>query len=241
MPVAMIALVGRNRRRYGGYTVHVGVAVLLVGVAASTAFQHVRDLRMRPGDTTRVGGYDIRYQRATSSLVGEKITIGAVLDVSKHRRHVATLLPSRAYFPSLDEASFGRIGRFFNGESTSELGLRASLTHDIWTAAQPDLSGVEPMIQAADRRFPDASAQLEGFVVSTVVRRYLRDAPVADFRLIVSPLVAWIWIGGVIVVGGTMLALWPAPRRVRRRAAAPAGAMSPGVLAGGGGTSERRG
>jgi cytochrome c-type biogenesis protein CcmF len=237
MPVAMVALVGRNRRRYGGYAVHVGVAVLLVGVAASTAFQHVRDLRMRPGDTARVGGYDIRYERATSALTGEKITLGSVLEVSKHRRHVATLIPSRAYYPSLDEASFGRFGRFFNGESTSELGLRASLTHDIWTAAQPDLSAVKPMIEAADRRFPDANAQLEGFVVSTVVRRYLQEAPVADFRLIVSPLVAWIWIGGVIVVGGTMLSLWPAPRRARRRAAAPAaaGAMAPGILASGGG------
>jgi cytochrome c biogenesis factor len=39
--------------------------------------------------------------------------------------------------------------------------------------------------------------------------------------VIVSPLLGWIWIGGVIVVSGTMVALWPAPRRARRRAAAP--------------------
>jgi cytochrome c-type biogenesis protein CcmF len=208
LPVALVALVGRNRRRYGGYAVHVGVAVLLVGVAGSTAFQHVQDLRMKPGDT--------------SALTTEKITLGAVLDVSKGGRHVATLLPSRDYYPSLDERSFGRIGRFFNGESTSELGLRAGLTRDLWTAAQPDLSAIEPMIKDADRRFPEADAQLEGFLVSTVVRSYVRDAPVADFRLMVSPLVAWIWIGGVIVVGGTMIALWPVPRRVRRRVPDPA-------------------
>jgi cytochrome c-type biogenesis protein CcmF len=218
LPVALAALVARNRRRYGGYAVHVGIAVLLVGVAASTTFQHVRDLRMRPGDTARVGGYDIRYVRPTSAMTSEKITLGAVLDVSKRGRHLATLIPSRGYYPSLDEASFGRIGRFFNGDSTSELGLRASLTRDIWTAAQPDLSAVEPLIKDADERFPDANAELEGFIVSTVVRRYTRDAPVVDFRLIVSPLVAWIWIGGVIVVGGTMIVLWPAPRRARRAA-----------------------
>ncbi len=222
-PIALAMLVGRNRRRYGGYTVHVGIAVLLVGVAASTAFQHVRDVRMKPGDTAHLGGYDIAYLRPTGALGAEKVTLGAVLDVSKDGRHVATLIPSRGYYPSLDEASFGRIGRFFNGDSTSELGLRASLTRDIWTAAQPDLSAVEPMIKDADRRFPDASSQLEGFVVSTVVRRYLQASAVVDFRLIVSPLVAWIWIGGVIVVGGAMVALWPAPRRARRRvAAAPA-------------------
>ncbi|MFL5825584.1 MAG: heme lyase CcmF/NrfE family subunit [Thermoleophilaceae bacterium] len=228
MPVAVASLVGRNRRRFGGYAVHVGIAVLLVGVAASTTFQHVRDLRMRPGDTARVGGYDIRYVRPTSELTPEKITLGAVLNVSKRGRHVATLIPSRGYYPSLDSATFGRIGRFFNGDSTSELGLRASPTRDIWTAAQPDLSAVEPMIKDADRRFPDANAQLEGFVVSAVVRRYMRDAPVANFRLIVSPLVAWIWIGGVIVVGGAMVALWPAPRRARRRVTAAARAGMPG-------------
>jgi cytochrome c-type biogenesis protein CcmF len=219
-PVALAALVRRNRGRYGGYTVHVGIAVLLVGVAASTAFQHVQDLRMRPGDTARVGGYEITYLRPTSSLRAEKITLGAVLDVSKRGRHVATLVPSRGYYASLDDASFGRVGRFFNGDSTSELGLRAGLTRDIWTAMQPDLAAVEPMIKDADRRFPDASSQLEGFLVSTVVRRYTQAAPVADFRLIVSPLVAWIWIGGVIVVGGAMVALWPAPRRLGRRVAA---------------------
>ncbi|MDP9293661.1 MAG: cytochrome c biogenesis protein CcsA [Actinomycetota bacterium] len=224
VPVAVIAVVGRNRRRYGGYAVHVGIAVLFVGVAASTAFQNVRDLRMKPGDTARVRGYDVRYVRPTSALTPEKITLGAVLEVSKGGRHVATLSPSRGYYPSLDAARFGRIGRFFNGDSTSELGLRAGLTRDIWTAAQPDLAAVQPMIKDADRRFPDANAQLEGFLVSTVVRRYMRAAPVADFRLMVSPLVEWIWIGGVIVVGGTMLGLWPAPRRARKRVAAAAAA-----------------
>ncbi len=223
-PVALARLVARNRRRYGGYAVHVGIAVLLVGVAASTTFQHVSDVRMRPGDTASVGGFDVRYVQATSARTAEKITLGAELEVSRDGRHVATLVPSRGYYPSLDDAAFGRIGRFFNGDSTSELGLRAGLTRDIWTAAQPDLSAVEPMIRDADRRFPDADGRLEGFIVSTVVRRYVQSAPVVDFRLMVSPLVAWIWIGGVIVVGATMVALWPAPRRAPRRLPAPAAA-----------------
>ena len=62
-PVALVSLVRRNRRRYGGYLVHVGVAVLFVGVAASSAFQDARDVQLRPGQTARVGGYDITYER----------------------------------------------------------------------------------------------------------------------------------------------------------------------------------
>ena len=222
--VAMVALVTRNRRRYGGYTVHLGIVLLLVGVAASTTFQHVRDVSLRPGQSARVGGYHVRYVRPTSALTAEKVTLGAVLEVTRRGKHVATLIPSRGYYPSLDQASFGRIGRFFNGDSTSELGLRASLTRDIWTAAQPDLSSVEPMIEDANRRFSNASPQLEGFLVAAIVNRYTRASARVDFRLIVSPLVAWIWIGGVIVVGGAMFALWPAPRRARGRAHAPAAA-----------------
>ncbi len=217
LPRAAAALVGRNRRRYGGYAVHLGIVVLFVGVAASTSFQAVRDVRMRPGQTAKVGGYDVRYVSATSSLTPEKVTLGTVLEVSRDGRHVATLTPSRGYYPSLDEQTFGRLGRFFNGESTSELGLRAGLTRDIWTAAQPDLSAIQPMLEDADRRFPDADAQLEGFIVAAAAQRWTQRAPLAQFRLMVSPLVAWIWLGGVIVVGGAMVALWPVPHRARRR------------------------
>ena len=60
---ALVSLVRRNRRRYGGYTVHVGMAVLFVGVAASTAFQHARDVRLSRGQTASVGGYQVTYKR----------------------------------------------------------------------------------------------------------------------------------------------------------------------------------
>ena len=47
-PIALLALVRRNRRRYGGYIVHLGIAVLFIGVAASSSFQHASELRSRP-------------------------------------------------------------------------------------------------------------------------------------------------------------------------------------------------
>jgi cytochrome c-type biogenesis protein CcmF len=229
-PLALVALVRRNRRRYGGYLVHVGIVLLFVGVAASSAFQHSRDVRLSPGESARVGGYDIRYVGPTSALSSEKVSLGAVLEVTKGGRHVTTLAPSRNYYPSPDDRSLGRIGRFFAGDSTSELGLKAGPARDIWTAIQPDLTPFEGVIRAADRRFPDANAALEGFLVSSIVTRYLRDPPAAQFRLMVSPLVAWIWIGGTIIVAGAMVAVWPPPsarrQRARVAAAAPRGAAS---------------
>ncbi|MEA2435492.1 MAG: cytochrome c-type biosis protein CcmF [Thermoleophilaceae bacterium] len=222
VPLALASLLRHNRRRYGGYVVHIGFVLLLVGVAASSAFQHASDVRLAPGQTARVGSYDIRYLGPTSSLDAAKVSLGAVLDVSSHGRHVATLTPSRDYYTSLDQRQFGRIGRFFEGDSTSELGLRSGVGRDIWTAVQPDLTPITRYIREANRRFPDANAALEGFLVKTIVTRYVRSAPAAEFRLIVSPLVAWIWIGGVIAVGGAMIAIWPAPSAARRRAPARA-------------------
>ena len=50
---ALATVVGRNRRRYGGYIVHAGLAVLLIAVAASSSFQTSRDLRLRPASRRR--------------------------------------------------------------------------------------------------------------------------------------------------------------------------------------------
>jgi cytochrome c-type biogenesis protein CcmF len=217
-PAALVSLVRRNRRRYGGYLVHLGMAVIFVGVAASSAFQRVHDVRLSPNQTARIDGYDVRYRRATSTLSNEKLTLGAVLDVSKDGRHVATLTTTRGYYPALD-SGLGPVGRYFNGEATSEVGMRAGLRRDIWTAVQPDIGAMQSMIAGLDKRFPLATGRSEGLLLAALAARYEVAPPPASFRLIVSPLVEWIWLGGAIAGFGGLIALWPAPFTVRRRVA----------------------
>jgi cytochrome c-type biogenesis protein CcmF len=94
---------------------------------------------------------------------------------------------------------------------------------------QPDLTPIQRFITDADRRFPDANAPLEGFLVSTLARRYLTGGAAAEFRIVISPLVAWVWIGGIGMVAGAMIALWPAP--LRRRELAPARLRAPAPVA----------
>jgi cytochrome c-type biogenesis protein CcmF len=234
---AGFALIGRNRRRYGGYTVHVGMALLFVGVAASSAFQHAHDVTLAKGQKTKVGDYVITYVRPTSRIATrngelEKISFGAVLDVKKNGKHLTTLRPSKAYFPSQDETNLGAIGRFFEGDATSEVGMKAGLRRDLWTAMSPDISKMRPVIDKGDRAFaaiegkvpPKAQAALLGQAITGLVQRYRTQPPPASFRMISSPLVAWIWIGGLVVFAGGLIALWPAgdpaARRVRGRYAA---------------------
>jgi cytochrome c-type biogenesis protein CcmF len=220
VPVAAVTLIGRNRHRYGGYLVHVGIAVLLIGVAVSSSFEHIRDVRLSPGQTAHIAGYDVRYAGATSGLTSEKLSFGAVLDVSRDGRHVATLHPTRGYYPAPGQGPLGAVGAFFDGESESQIGLQTGPKRDLWTAIQPDIGAMHSMIAAIDKRFPHPGPKEEALLLAAIGARYEIKPPPATFRLIVAPLVTWIWFGGLVVVGGALIALWPSPEQARRRARA---------------------
>jgi cytochrome c-type biogenesis protein CcmF len=224
-PIALLALVRRNRRRYGGYVVHIGIAVLFVGVAASSSFQHATEQRLSPGGSTHVGAYTIHYVRPTASITpkndsahtGSTLNIGAVLAVSKHGHHVATLRPSEGFYDSGEPAQ-GTVGHLIGGQAVSHISMSAGVTRDVWTAIAPDIS--TPLLQRIVTIGNRTLSAEEGLVaIGVLAREYLKHPPAAQFHFIVSPLVMWIWIGGLIVLGGALIAIWPAPSAVRRRVA----------------------
>ena len=221
-PQALLRLLGRNRRRYGGYLVHAGIAVLFLGVAASSAFMEQRDVRLSPGETIRIDDYEVTYREATARLGGDgsgtgaPISFGAVMDVRRGDQSF-TLHPSRNYY-STGDPSKGAISRFFEGEATSEVDVRWGLRRDFWLAVRPDLISLEEPIARADRQFADSPGQVQAIVIRTLADLYREDPPPAAFRAIVSPLVAWIWIGGAIAVLGALVAAWPSPEARLRRA-----------------------
>src|SRR3954467_7381242 len=157
LPVALAQLVGRNRRRYGGYTVHVGLALLLLGVAASSAFVDSRDARLVPGQSADVGGYRITYVRPTAALLDDKagtgapVTLGAVLDVRKGDKRW-TFHPAKNFYPAND-GSGGPLGRFFDGEANSEVDTRWGAFSNFWTAIEVDVNRLEAPIKVLNRRF----------------------------------------------------------------------------------------
>jgi cytochrome c-type biogenesis protein CcmF len=226
IPMAAVSLVRRNRRRYGGYLVHVGMAVLFIGVAASSSFNHTRDARLSPGDTVTVGDYDLTYVRATSSVAhdsdatGALLTLGAVVDVNKGGKHIATMRTQRGYFPG-PANSLGTVGSLVSGESTSEVALRAGLRRDLWTVVTPDISVLMPLFKRANEVVPPGRPDLSLIALAAIANKYRTSGPPASFRFIDSPMVTWIWLGVLIVVGGALIAMWPSPdvmaRRVRAR------------------------
>ena len=220
-PRALARLTGRNRRRYGGYLVHAGIAVLFLGVAASSAFVDQRDVRLSPGESFDVNGYSVTYREATAKLGGDSagtgapISFGAVLDVRKDGRHF-TMRPSRNFYASGDP-SLGTISRFFEGEATSEVDVRWGLTRDFWMAVRPDIGSLEGPIREADAKFADSPGDVQALIVAALAEKYRSDPPPAAFRAIASPLVVWIWIGGGIAILGALIAAWPSPEARLRR------------------------
>ena len=136
-----------------------------------------------------------------------------------------TIQPARNYYPTLDPTK-GSIGRYFDGEATSEVDVRWGLRRDLWAAMRPDIRPGrshrrgQPEVRRARAPMSRAHARRHRPALP-------RHAPPAAFRTIVSPLVSWIWIGGLIVLLGALVAAWPSPearlRRVRSLYAARLG------------------
>jgi cytochrome c-type biogenesis protein CcmF len=96
---SFVRLVGRNRRRYGGYLVHVAVLLFAIGVAGSSAYQSIREQTLRPGQSLAVAGYTLTY-RELERVQGANYTgFRAVVDVNRGGTRVATVTPGGNNYP----------------------------------------------------------------------------------------------------------------------------------------------
>ena len=77
-------LIGRNRRRYGGYIVHAAVLLLAIGIAGSSAYQTVREHLLRPGQSIQAAGYTVTYVTDTGVRGPNYTGFRALLAVSGH-------------------------------------------------------------------------------------------------------------------------------------------------------------
>ncbi len=153
-PVALVRLVSRNRRRYGGYIVHLGVVIALVGVAASTSFQHQRRATLAPGQSVRSDGYTFTYVKPIAAATAQKLEFGAIMRVSRGGHRVTTLRTVYGVYPSA--TSNAPLGRFFEtnlgASDESTVGLDAGLTHDIWVVISAEHAAAGSDHQPGRRR-----------------------------------------------------------------------------------------
>jgi cytochrome c-type biogenesis protein CcmF len=116
------------------------------------------------------------------------------------------------------------ITSLINGQGVSLVALHSSLRRDLWAAV--NFSGAilpeQPLVTAADKLVPASMPGNDQVILAykllgAIETHYVHYPPELQFTLLASPLVTWIWLGGLIVLLGGVVAIWPPPAAMRGR------------------------
>ncbi|RJQ10686.1 MAG: heme lyase CcmF/NrfE family subunit [Dehalococcoidia bacterium] len=121
------SLFARDPRRYGGYLVHLGVAVMVVAVVGSTIYREQARAVLAPGESFEARGYTFTYERLTSReprVNGIELEVYADVRVTKDGSEVALMRPGRRFFSNFPE------------QPTGIVALDESLTRDLYLFVQ---------------------------------------------------------------------------------------------------------
>src|SRR6185436_15891493 len=170
-PAALWSLVDRNKRRYGGFVVHLGVILIIVGITGSSVFKQEATATLARGESFALGRFTLTFEDMVSRDTPNHEFLGARLAVAAGGQSLGTLLPGQNFYKA--------------GQSpSSEVDIRSSLREDLYLL----MTGFDPQVGRV------------------TVKGYL------------NPLIAWIWIGGGVLILGSWFAMIPDLRERRRDA-----------------------
>src|SRR5438270_7632253 len=101
---SMAHLAHRNTRRYGGYIVHFGVVVVMIGLAGS-AFNRDREAELGNGDHMAIGPYTLTCRSYTQDDNPNYSSEWAIIDVSKGGKPLATMFPERRFYKASQQTA----------------------------------------------------------------------------------------------------------------------------------------
>src|SRR5829696_3040282 len=91
---SVLQLVGRNRRRYGGYIVHAAIVPIAIGVAGS-AYDSIAEGRLRPGETLTAGPWTAVYRSPDQERAANALELRARVDLYHDRELAGTIYPGK--------------------------------------------------------------------------------------------------------------------------------------------------
>ena len=180
---AMIGLVGRSRRRYGGYIVHVGIMLMFLGFAGQ-GFHREEQVPLKVGQQTTVGPFTVRHDALRVTSDAQKQMITADVSVFEGGKQIDRMHPARWFFAKHED------------EPTTEVAIRRAVSEDLYLV-------------------------LGSYNVSTQE---------ATYKIVINPLVNWIWFGFAVMALGTGLALLPESAFAFAAGKIPAGAVTTSLL-----------
>jgi cytochrome c-type biogenesis protein CcmF len=92
---AFTSLIGRNRRRYGGYLVHAAVVLLVIGAIGVGGFSSTSEGKLAPGETVTVAGYTLTYLGAVERRGANAVEVRARLAVERDGKELGTITPGK--------------------------------------------------------------------------------------------------------------------------------------------------
>ncbi len=186
--LALFHLVSRNRRRWGGYIVHVGMVMIFMAFAGA-AYNVDERFHVVPGDVVQVASpfghtYTLTYEGLSTARQNGLRNLSwqaiATVSVLKDDTPVGILNPEKRAYVTQDPGQ----------PPMTEIDKRSTFLEDLYL-----------ILSAMD----DAAGAIGGD----------SNAQGIDLQVLVKPLVNWIWLGCLILVGGTIIALWPSVDRKR--------------------------
>ncbi len=96
---ALWKLFGRNRRRYGGYFIHLGIVVIGIGVIGSTVYQQQTQQTINPGEKITLGNLTAVYNNAFQAQADDgRAMVIANVSVYRGDQKVADIRPRKDFF-----------------------------------------------------------------------------------------------------------------------------------------------
>jgi len=127
--LALPRLMNRSPGRYGGYIVHAGILLIVVGVAASTVYQRQENVVLAVGEQAVVGPYTVRLFDIREIEQGGVPAVEADLLVSRDGKALGYIKPSKRFYPTAIEMG-----------PTTETAVYGNLQGDLYAV----LAGWEP-------------------------------------------------------------------------------------------------
>jgi len=96
-------MVWGNRSRYGGFLVHLGVIIVLVGITGSYAFKQVADADLALGESLQIGRYELTFNGVQEGQAADKQFAVANFTISHDGNVVGEINPRKEYYPDSDQ------------------------------------------------------------------------------------------------------------------------------------------
>lgn len=117
--LALYHLMIKNRRRYGGYIVHLGIACIALGIIGSQNYEVETMKTVNLGESIEVRDYRLNYERLDQKREGINDIVYAELTVFKNGKRIGTIQPEKVFYGNWDQPS-------------SEVGLISTLKEDLY-------------------------------------------------------------------------------------------------------------